>query len=94
MVKRRRKRTGQSTIDNVTTVKTNDERSIDFQFDSTVTGKVVKILYIVDQHTRESLTGMVDDLITCDDLVMVLDLLTSEQGMPGTIQMDNGAQVH
>lgn len=92
VVKRRRKRTGQSTTQDVTAVKAGDVWSIDFQFDSTVTGKVVKILSIVDEHTRECLTGMVDDSITGDDLVMVLDLLALERGMPGAIRMDNGPE--
>lgn len=90
--KRRRKRTGQSTILDVTAVKANDVWSIDFQFDSTVTGKVVKILSIVDEHTRNCLTGMVDDSTAGDNPVMVLDLLDFERGMPGVIRMDIGPE--
>jgi hypothetical protein len=39
--------------------KAGDVWSVDFQFDSTITGRPVKILSIVDEHTRECLGGIV-----------------------------------
>jgi putative transposase len=48
VVKRRRKRVGVSTVPDVTAGKGNDVWSVDFQFDSTITGKPIKILSITD----------------------------------------------
>ena len=60
VVKRRRKRIGVSIVPGVTAEKANDVWSLDFQFDSTITGKPIKILSIVDEHTRECLEFLVD----------------------------------
>jgi putative transposase len=34
--------------------------AIDFQFDSTIDGKAVKIASMIDEHTRESLLHLVE----------------------------------
>lgn len=60
VVKRRRKRVGSSTVEALTAQKAGDVRSVDFQFDSTIMGRPVKILSIVDELTRECLGGIVD----------------------------------
>ncbi len=57
VVKRRRKQIGVPTVPGITAEKANDVWSIDFQFDSTVTGKPIKILSVIDEHTRECLGG-------------------------------------
>ena len=80
VVKRRRKRIGVSTIPAVAAEKPNDVWSVDFQFDSTITGNPVKILSIVDEHTRECLGGIVDYSITGGDLAEQLDVLAIEPG--------------
>ena len=64
VVKRRRKRICVSTVPGVTAEKANDVWSVDFQFDSTVAGKPIKILSVIDEHTRECLGGIVDYSIT------------------------------
>ena len=38
--------------------------AIDFQFDSTTDGRPVKILSVVDEHTRECRGGLVERSIT------------------------------
>ena len=38
--------------------------AVDFQFDSTTDGRPIKIVSIVDEHTRECLGGMVERSIT------------------------------
>ncbi|MEU7769535.1 hypothetical protein AB0B25_31280 [Nocardia sp. NPDC049190] len=42
---------------------------MDFQFDSTVDGKAVKIASMIDEHTRESLLHVVERSITGEKLV-------------------------
>jgi transposase InsO family protein len=74
VVKRRRKRIGVSTVPAMVAEKANDVWSVDSQFDSTITGKPLKILSIVDDHTRECLGGIVDYSITGLDLAEQLDV--------------------
>ena len=93
VVKRRRKRVGVSTVPAVVAKSAGDVWSIDFQFDSTITGKPVKILSIVDEHTRECLGGIVDYSITGLDLAEQLDVLAIERGIPGALRMDNGPEL-
>jgi transposase InsO family protein len=69
-----------------------DVWAIDFQFHSTVAGKPLKILSIVDEHTRECLGGQVEYSITAEDLTNELDVLAIERGMPRALRMDNGPE--
>ena len=93
VVKRRRKRVGVSTVPAVVAKSAGDVWSIDFQFDSTITGKPVKILSIVDEHTRECLGGIVDYSITGLDLAEQLDVLAIDRGTPRALRMDNGPEL-
>ena len=43
--------------------------AIDFQFDSTVDGKAIKIASMIDEHTRVSLLNLVERSITGERLV-------------------------
>ncbi|MGF2944722.1 hypothetical protein [Mycobacterium sp. Lab-001] len=45
---------------------------MDFQFDSTIDGKVVKIASMLDEHTRESLLNIVERSITAERLIAEL----------------------
>jgi putative transposase len=47
--------------------------AVDLQFDATTDGRPVKIVSIVDEHTRECLGGLVERNITSDDLIVELD---------------------
>jgi hypothetical protein len=47
--------------------------AVDFQLDATTDGRLIKIVSIVDEHTRECLGGLVDRNITSDDLIAELD---------------------
>ena len=93
VVKRRPKRIGVSTVPSVLAQKANHVWSIDYQFDSNVTGKPVKILFIVDEHTRDCLGGIVDHSITGLDLAKQLDLLAIQRGFPRALRMDNGPEL-
>lgn len=53
--RRRRKRAGTSTTDITTAAAPDVLWAADFQFDSTTDGRTIKIVSIVDEHTRESL---------------------------------------
>ncbi len=66
---------------------------LDFEFDETADLRRLKLLNIVDEHTREALAMDVDRSITGDDVVACLDRLVSRRGTPGFIRMDNGPEL-
>ena len=54
--------------------------AIDFQFDSTVDGKAIKIASMIEEHTRESLLHMVARSITAEHLVTELETVFAAAG--------------
>src|SRR4051794_24589899 len=54
-----RKRAGVSSVPQVVADAPKVVWAIDFQFDSTIDGKAIKIASMVDEHTRESLLDLV-----------------------------------
>jgi transposase InsO family protein len=89
----RRKRLGTSTADRVTADAPNRVWAVDFQFDSTTDGRPVKIVSIVDEHTRECLGGLVERSITADRLIDELDRLADDRGYPAVLRCDNGPEL-
>lgn len=55
-----RKRAGVSSIPPVDADAPNVVWAIDFQFDSTIDGKAIKIASMIDEHTRDSLLHVVE----------------------------------
>ncbi len=64
-----RKRAGVSSIPPVEADAPKVVWAIDFQFDSTIDGKAIKIASMIDEHTRESLLHLVERSITAERLV-------------------------
>ena len=61
IVRKRRKRVGSSTVPPVpTAAAANMVWAVDLQYDSTTDGRPIKILSVVDEHTRECLGGLVE----------------------------------
>jgi putative transposase len=68
--------------------------ALDYQFDQTTDGRMLKLLNVVDEHTREALTITVDRRIDADATVAVLDRLVVERGSaPRCIRCDNGPEL-
>jgi transposase InsO family protein len=67
--------------------------AVDFQFDATTDGQPVKIVSIVDEHTRECLGGLVERSITGDTLIDELDRLAEQRGYPAVLRCDNGPEL-
>ncbi|QHD88374.1 IS3 family transposase (plasmid) [Gordonia sp. JH63] len=89
----RRKRAGQSSVPIVAADAPKVVWALDFQFDSTVDGKKVKIASMVDEHTRMSLLNIVDRSITADRLVEELEkTFAIWGGPPMVLRMDNGLE--
>jgi putative transposase len=67
--------------------------AVDFQFDATTDGRPIKIVSIVDEHTRESVGGLVDRSITAAVLIDELDRLATSRGYPAVLRCDNGPEL-
>lgn len=67
--------------------------AIDFQFDATSDGRMLKLANIVDEFTRESIAIRTDRTCTSDHLVKVLEALVTERGAPGHLRCDNGPEL-
>jgi transposase InsO family protein len=53
--------------------------ALDYQFDVTATGRIIKILHVVDEFTRESLTDLVDHSIDADATVAALEKIIAQR---------------
>ncbi|KBZ60966.1 hypothetical protein K875_03917 [Mycobacterium [tuberculosis] TKK-01-0051] len=85
-----RKRAGVSSIPPFEADVPNVVWAIDFQFDSTVDGKAIKIASMVDEHARVSLLRIVEPSITADRLVEELKtVFTLAVGPPRVLRMHN-----
>jgi transposase InsO family protein len=92
--RRRRKRLGASTIPGPPTADApNRVWAVDFQFDATTDGRPIKIVSILDEHTRECLGGLVERSITGENLIAELDWLGAERGYPAVLRCDNGPEL-
>lgn len=67
--------------------------AVDFQFDATTDGRPIKIVSIVDEHTRECLGGLVERSITAEVLIDELDRLAQQRGYPAVLRCDNGPEL-
>ena len=66
--------------------------ALDFQFDTTVDGRTLKLLNVVDEFTRECPAIVVDRSIDADHVVATLDRLALERGAPAFVRFDNGPE--
>lgn len=66
--------------------------AMDFQFDTTVDGRTLKLLNIVDEFTRECPAIVVDRSIDADKVVATLDRLMLTRGAPAFVRFDNGPE--
>ncbi|WP_124711614.1 IS3 family transposase [Mycolicibacterium nivoides] len=88
-----RKRAGVSSIPAIVADAPNVVWAIDFQYDSTVDGKAIKIASMIDEHTRVSLLNLVERSITADRLVDELQaVFAATGGPPRVLRMDNGPE--
>jgi putative transposase len=94
--RRKRQRLGTSTTpaDRLAAEHPDHVWALDYQFDQTEDGRRLKLLNVVDEHTREALTIAVNRRIDADATVAVLDRLVVERGRPPRfIRMDNGPEL-
>jgi putative transposase len=65
---------------------------MDFMSDQLFDGRRIRLLTIVDNHTRESLSIRVGQRLRGMDVVKELERITKQQGMPKVIRVDNGPE--
>jgi putative transposase len=94
--RRKRQRLGTSTTPAARLAAAHPDHvwAVDYQFDQTEDGRILKLLNVVDEHTREALAIQVDRRINADATVAVLDRLVAErQTAPRLIRCDNGPEL-
>lgn len=67
--------------------------ALDFQFDETADQRRLKLLNIVDEHTREALDMDVNRSTGADAVVARLERLVAQRGAPKYLRMDNGPEL-
>jgi putative transposase len=73
-------------------VAANQVWSMDFVFDRTAEGRVVKCLTIVDDATHEAVAIEVERAISGHGVVRVMERLALSRGLPQIIRTDNGKE--
>ncbi len=70
----------------------NYSYSMDFVSDALANGRRVRILNVMDDFSRECLAAYADYSIPAWKVVMVLDQIVEERGVPKRIRVDNGPE--
>ncbi len=94
--RRKRQRRGESTVpgDRLRAERPDHVWAFDFQFDVTEDGRAVKLLYVVDEFTREALAMEAERGIDADHVVDVLDRIVGQRGTyPEFVRCDNGPEM-
>jgi putative transposase len=94
--RRKRQRLGESTVPaaRLAAERPNQVWALDFQFDQTADGQILKLLHVVDEFTREALQMKCERRIDADATVAVLDSLIAQRGTaPEHIRCDNGPEL-
>jgi putative transposase len=70
----------------------NQEWAMDFIVDGLATGRMVRILSVVDAYTRECLALEADTSLGSGRVTRVLERLIGERGRPEAVRSDNGPE--
>ena len=94
--RRKRQRRGTSSVaaQLLRTTRPNEVWALDFQFDQTSDGRVLKLLNVVDEYTREALAVVAERSITADATVATLERIVAQRGVaPLYLRCDNGPEL-
>jgi putative transposase len=93
MVRRqRRKRLVRSMPAEPRLQRANQEWAMDFIIDGLASGRMVRILSVVDAYTRECLALEADTSLGSGRVIRVLERLIAERGAPQSLRSDNGPE--
>ena len=70
----------------------NQEWAMDFIVDGLATGRMVRILSVVDAYTRECLALEADTSLGSGRVTRVLERVIAERGRPDSVRSDNGPE--
>jgi transposase InsO family protein len=73
-------------------IRPNQEWAMDFIIDGLATGRMVRILSVVDAYTRECLALEADTSLGSGRVTRVLERLIGERGRPENLRSDNGPE--
>lgn len=92
---RKRQRLGTSTVpaNRLYATYPNHVWALDYEFDQTADGRILKCLNICDEFTREALDIRVERRIGADATVATLDALAAKRRAPDFIRCDNGPEL-
>lgn len=91
--RRKRQRLGDSMVpaDRLRAEAPDHVWALDFQYDQTADGRILKLLHVVDEFTREALAIECHRRIDADKTVATLDRLAAERGSaPGSSAATTG----
>src|ERR1039458_2365800 len=94
--RRKRQRLGESTVpaSRLTAERPNKVWAVDFQSDRAAFGRILKLVHVVDEFTREALAIECERRIAADRTVVTLDGLVAVRGRaPEFIRADNGPEL-
>jgi len=93
--RRKRYRLGESTVpgERLAAACPNHVWALDFQFDQTADGRILKLLHVVDEFTREALEVLCQRRIDADRTVGTLEALVGQRGAPEHVRCDNGPEL-
>ena len=94
--RRKRQRLGDSAVPaaRLRAERPNHVWALDFQFDQTADGRVLKLLNVVDEHTREALAIVAARSINADATASTLEGIVARRGTaPAYIRCDNGPEL-
>jgi N-acyl-D-aspartate/D-glutamate deacylase len=75
------------------TTAANQEWALDFAHDVVAAGRTIRVLSVVDTHTRECLALEVDTGFASRRVTRVLDEVIAQRGRPQAIRCDNGPEL-
>ena len=90
--RRKRKRLVRDRAAEPRLLRANQEWAMDFIVDGLATGRMVRILSVVDAYTRECLALEADTSLGSGRVTRVLDRLIEERGRPDNVRSDNGPE--
>ena len=90
--KPRRHRSARNRVGRELPQATNEIWSMDFMSDQLFDGRKIRVLTIVDCHSRESLATEPGFSLKAAHVVEVLSKLVKDRGAPKTIRVDNGPE--
>lgn len=90
--RRRRKRLVRDRALEPRLIRPNQEWAMDFIVDGLATGRMVRILSVVDAFTRECLALEADTCLGSGRVTRVLERLIGERGRPQNLRSDNGPE--